>query len=81
MSGTRIGEHSATAVILMNFLGAQISHVVSPAVLAVAVLNIRNATYLDAATALFGYYLSISLEGLTGVSQTIPRFTLCSLEW
>ena len=46
----------------------QVSTFIGPAVLATAVLSIKHVTYLDAATGLFGYFLSENLETITGVS-------------
>lgn len=48
----------------------QVSNIVGPGVLAAAVLSIRNVTYLDVATGLFGYFLSQNLEDITGVSHS-----------
>ena len=58
---------------------AQVSNVVGPAVLAAAVLSIRNVTYLDVATGLFGYFLSQNLEDITGVRSCLSAH-FCSLE-
>lgn len=46
----------------------QVSNIIGPGVLAAAVLSIRNVTYLDVATGLFGYFLSQNLEDITGVN-------------
>ena len=42
--------------------GDTVSAVVSPAVLATAVMNLHNWTYLQTANVLFGYYVSEKLE-------------------
>lgn len=59
-------------------VGDGISNVVAPATLAVAVLNLRRVSYLDAATAFFGYYLSRSLESLTGLPFYVYLATLAA---
>ena len=46
----------------------QVSTFIGPAVLATAVLSLKHVTYLDAATGLFGYFLSENLDTITGVS-------------
>lgn len=48
-------------------VGDKVSNVIGPSVLAASVLSIRNVTYLDVATGLFGYYISHTLEELTGL--------------
>ena len=49
----------------------QVSNVIGPGVLAASVLSIRNVTYLDVATGLFGYYMSQTLEEITGVRPAL----------
>jgi len=48
----------------------QVSNLIGPGVLAASVLSIRHVTYLDVATGLFGYYISQTLEEITGVRTT-----------
>lgn len=48
-------------------VGDQVATFVGPATLAAAILSIRHVAYLDVATALFGYFLSGNLEGITGI--------------
>lgn len=52
-----------------------VAAVVGPAVLAVAALNLEYITYLQAANALFGYYLCEKLE----VKAHILYPTFCGL--
>ena len=42
--------------------GDTVSAIVGPAVLATAVMNLHNWTYLQTANVLFGYYVSEKLE-------------------
>ena len=42
--------------------GDTVSSIVGPAVLATAVMNLHNWTYLQTANVLFGYYVSEKLE-------------------
>lgn len=55
--------HAVTAVATRKFDSDTVAAVVGPAVLAVAALNLEYITYLQAANALFGYYLCEKLEG------------------
>ncbi len=52
---------------ILSSLDAQVSNLIGPGVLAASVLSIRHVTYLDVATGLFGYYISHTLEEITGV--------------
>lgn len=54
---------AGTALIFRRAELDNMASVVAPAVLAVAVININHVTYMDAAIALFGYYLAEHLEG------------------
>jgi hypothetical protein len=58
---------TAVNLVTRRGVGDKISNFIGPAVLAVSVLNIQHVTYLDAATALFGYFLSESLDGVFGI--------------
>lgn len=54
--------YAVSAVVTRQGGGDTVSAVVGPAVLAVAALNLQNITYMQAANALFGYYLCEKLE-------------------
>lgn len=55
--------YAASAVVTRRNVGDTVSAVVGPAVLAVAALSLQHITYMQAANALFGYYLCEKLEG------------------
>lgn len=52
----------ALQVVTRRNVGDTVSVVVGPAVLAVAALSLQHITYMQAANALFGYYLCEKLE-------------------
>lgn len=54
---------AGTALIFRRAELDNLASVVAPAILAVYTLNISQITYMDAAIALFGYYLAEHLEG------------------
>jgi len=54
--------------------GDTVSAIVGPAVLATAVMNLHNWTYLQTANVLFGYYVSEKLEvGASPVIQSLCK--------
>lgn len=55
--------HTAAAVVTRRAGGDMVTAVVGPAVLAVAMLNLQHVSAMQAANALFGYYLCEKLEG------------------
>lgn len=58
---------TAVNLVTNRGVGDKVSNLIGPGVLAASVLSIRNVTYLDVATGLFGYYISQTLEEITGL--------------
>lgn len=58
---------TAVNIITNRGVGDKVSNLIGPGVLAASVLSIRHVTYLDVATGLFGYYISHTLEEITGL--------------
>ncbi|KAK9807808.1 hypothetical protein WJX72_010030 [[Myrmecia] bisecta] len=58
---------AASHLITQRGVFDHVTQVVGPSVLAAAVLNLRNISYLDVATGVFGYSLAEKLEGPTYV--------------
>ena len=72
--------HAAPQVATNRSYGDTVSAVVSPAVLATAVMHLSNWSYLQSANVLFGYYVAEKLEaGFPARLPSVLNFSLMVL--